>query len=196
MKFYIEITLIENQVFNLDTLWSRVYTQLHLAFVEAVGPGGKIPIGISFPEYHYNANADIGFLGGKCRLFALNESTLTHLNVGKWLSKLTDFVHYTGIRSVPTNVDGYAVYQKLSKKTNLARQARRHAKRKGISFDQALKKYSDFEPFRSALPFIQFISLSNRQSFRLFIKKIHETELKSGGFNTYGLSSTATVPEF
>lgn len=187
---------MENQVFNLYKLWSRVYTQLHLALVEAADPGGKIPIGISFPEYHYNANANIGFLGGKCRLFASDESTLAHLNIDKWISKLTDFVHYTGIRSVPTKVDGYAIYQKLSKKTNLARQARRHVKRKGISFDQALKKYSDFEPFRSNLPFVQLISLSNQQSFRLFIKKIQETELKSGGFNTYGLSSIATVPEF
>jgi len=196
MKYYLEITLIENQKYNLFTLWSLVYCQLHLALVELADKEGKVPIGLSFPEYHYNENADIGFLGTKCRLFALDESTLTQLDLVKWLSRLNDNLHYTSIQSVPNKVEGYAVYQKLSKKTNLERQARRYAKRKGLSFEEALVKYVDFEPFRQNFPFVQLKSLSNQQSFRLVIKKKQEIELKMGKFNTYGLSANLTVPEF
>jgi CRISPR-associated endonuclease Csy4 len=196
MKYYLEITLIENQTCNLYTLWSQVYTQLHLALVEVADEEGKVSIGFSFPEYHYDEMANIGFLGTKCRLFALDEPTLTQLDLGKWLSRLTDNLHCTAIRMVPNIVDGYARYQKLSKKTNLERQARRYAKRKGLSLEEALVKYADFEPFRENFPFVQLKSLSSQQSFRLVIRKTQEAELKTGKFNTYGLSTNLTLPEF
>jgi len=196
MKYYLEITLIENQTCDLSRLWSQLYTQLHLALVSVADREGKVPVGFSFPEYHFNETADTGFLGTKCRLFALDESTLIHLNLSKWLSSLMNNLHCSVIQKVPNIVNGYALYQKSCKKTNLERQARRYAKRKGVPFEEALVKYADFEPFRSNLPFVQLKSLSNQHSFRLVIRKKREVELKTGKFNTYGLSSSLTLPEF
>ncbi len=196
MKYYLEITITENKTLNLYALWSHLYTQLHLALVEIKDVDEKVRIGFSFPEYRYDADANIGFLGAKCRLFAPDEAILTQLAISKWLDKLSEYVHITAISAVPAIVKGYAVYQKLGLKTNPQRQARRLAKRKNLSFDQALEMYADFEPAKCNFPYVQLKSLSSQQSFRLIIRKRQETGLKSGMFNTYGLSSSITVPEF
>ena len=48
----------------------------------------------------------------------------------------------------------------------------------------------------SPLPFIQLNSLSSKQAFRLFIAKSEATVVQTGDFGTYGLSNSATVPDF
>lgn len=196
MKYYQEVTLLKNEEFHLYELWSQLYLQLHLALVEIKDFEEKTVIGLSFPEYHHDASIKIGFLGTKCRLFAQDEETLIQLNISRWLNRLANHVYCTDILTVPSVINGYAFYQKVNKKTNLERQARRHAKRNNISFDQAMEKYADFEPFESNFPFVQIKSLSSQQSFKLFIEKKQHSELKFKKFNTYGLSSASTLPEF
>lgn len=196
MKYYLEITLKEDQTCDLYTLWSQVYTQLHLALVEVMDEEGRVTIGFSFPDYYFDEIANLGFLGSKCRLFAANKSSLIQLNLIERLSSLLNNLHFSEIQTVPSTINGYASYRKLGKKTSFERQARRHAKRKGVSIEEALAKYSEFEPFRGNFPFVRLKSFSTQQSFRLIVKKTEETELKTGKFNTYGLSAKVTLPEF
>ncbi len=40
-------------------------------------------------------------------MFAPFQETLESLNIRKWLSRLTDYVHITGIREVPKNIKEY-----------------------------------------------------------------------------------------
>ncbi len=194
MKHYIELTLMDNPDFNMYTLWSKVYTQLHLAFV-AIQESGNV--GMSFPEYVYkeeNGKA-FGFLGSKLRLFANDEATLQQLNITQALNRLSDYVHITGVRVVPKNVT-YAIYQRHQPKTNAERLARRRIRHKPeISFEQAVKNYQA-KTAQSNLPFVQFESLSNEHRFKLFIAKKQADEACNGNFGTYGLSKTSTVPEF
>lgn len=144
MKHYIEITLIENSDINLFSLWSKVFQQIHLGLVEMQDNQGRVPIGVSFPEYvtgghsRFPSSHDThtslciekySVLGAKCRLFAVDEATLGQFEVTKWLARLSDYVHCTSIRPVPEKVLGYAIYQREQSKTNPERLARRYAKR-------------------------------------------------------------------
>lgn len=194
MKHYIEITLIENSDTNLFSLWSKAFQQIHLGLVEMQDGQGKVPIGVSFPEYVTGDKYSV--LGGKCRLFAQDETTLVQFNAAKWLTRLTDYVHCTSIRPVPEKLKGYAIYQRQQPKTNKERLARRYAKRHHETYDQALQHFNAMPPANIPYPFIRLQSLSSEQTFCLWIKKVVASEPAAGLFSTYGLSSTATVPEF
>ncbi len=200
MKYYLEITLIENNNITLYEQWSKIYTQIHLAFVEQKNSQNKICYGVSFPEYRFNEKAQIGFLGGKLRVFAETEAQLVNLDLPKWLAKLADYVHLQVIKAVPSQINGYAVYRRKQVKTNAARLARRSAKRNNISFDEALQNYQNVVT-SCDLPFVQIQSLSsssasNKNFFKLFVEKLPASSVTESIFNTYGLSVNATVPEF
>ncbi len=213
MGFYCEITLLPNPEVNSHFLWSKVYQQLHLGLVELQDGQKQVLIGISFPEY--KVGEKFSLLGEKCRLFAQDEAILMQFNAGKWLARLSDYVHCTSIRPVPDKVIGYATYQRVQPKTNKERLARRYAKRHQLDFETALNgtvnltgdsqpsaayksqfRYCDMLPKPIPLPFIRLKSLSSEQTFCLWIKKTEASQPSGSSFNSYGLSATTTVPEF
>lgn len=213
MKHYIELTLIANTDVNAFNLWSKLYQQLHLGFVEIQDAQERVPIGISFPEYVVGEKYSV--LGGKCRLFAHDEATLTRFDVNKWLARLSDYMHCTSIRPVPDKISGYAIYQRQQPKTSPARLARRYAKRHNMDFETALHdtinladkatpnttyqqtfRYCDMPSKAISTPFIRLKSLSSGQDFCLWIKKSAASEPVVANFSSYGLSASATVPEF
>ncbi|MEG2920458.1 MAG: type I-F CRISPR-associated endoribonuclease Cas6/Csy4, partial [Acinetobacter sp.] len=120
MKYYIEVTLMKTDDFSPYELWSRIYTQLHIAFAEIKDTyDNKVSIGVSFPQYRFNAEKGVGFLGEKIRIFAQSQADLKKLNIQKWFDRLTDYLHITSIREVPENkITGYAIYRRKQVKTN------------------------------------------------------------------------------
>lgn len=212
MRSYQEITLLPNPEVGLNFLWSKVFQQLHLGFVETQGEEEHMSIGVGFPKYR--AESKRFSLGAKCRLFAADIATLEHLNVPQRLARLSDYVHCSSIRPVPAKVAGYAVYRRERPKTNPERLARRYAKRHGMDLETALTttvelqaptgdasypttfRYADMAVPSVALPFIRLQSLSGGQTFCLWIAKTEVAAPVAGSFSAYGLSSAATVPEF
>lgn len=194
MKFYQELTLIPDVDVSLNFLWSKLYTQLHLALVENKAQHGTICVGIGFPDYKQVENNIT--LGKKIRVFAPDEVSLQQLELSRWLVRLTDYVHYTGIRTVPTRANSFAIYQRYQPKSNSERLARRYAKRHNLTTEEALAHYAKYREKRCNLPFIRLKSLSNEHQFRLFIERKLVNELVNQGFNTYGLSSVSSIPEF
>lgn len=154
----------------------------------------RVPIGVSFPEYVIGEKYSV--LGGKCRLFAQDEATLARFDAEKWLARLSDYVHYTGIRPVPVKLQGYAIFQREQPKTNKERLARRYANRHNIDYDAALLLYREMAHKTIATPFIRLKSLSSDLTFCLWIKKTIVSEPSGTTYSSYGLSTTATVPEF
>lgn len=196
MLYYQEITLIEQEEIAIYFIWSKLYTQLHLALVEVKKQDDKANIGISFPEYLFNEEDNIRFLGTKLRLFANSKEELQNLNIKHWLERLTDYVHISSIREVPEEkITNYALFTRKQIKTNAERLARRRAKKSDIDFGEAINRYKNIIT-KSDLPFIRFKSLTNKQPFSLFIEKTNTDKKVVGAFNSYGLSLTATVPEF
>lgn len=194
MNYYLEITLLPNTDLNLFSLWSKVFQRIHLGLVEMQDEQGRIPVGVSFPEYVTGEKYSI--LGSKLRLFADDEATLSRFNVSQWLARLSDYVHCTGIRPVPEKIMGYAVYQREQPKTSNERLARRYAKRHSVDYDTALERYSAMTHKTIATPFIRLKSLSGDQEFCLWIKKTLVAELPGTTFSSYGLSAASSVPEF
>lgn len=194
MGFYCEITLLPNPEVNLNFLWSKAFQQIHLGLVEMQDDKGQVPIGVSFPEYVVSEKYSV--LGGKCRLFAQDETILTRFDTAKWLARLSDYVHCTSIRSVPEKLKGYAIYQREQPKTNKERLARRYAVRHKVSYDEAMLRYNEMVHKSVATPFIRLKSLSSEQTFYLWIKKTLVSESSKGAYSSYGLSAQTTVPEF
>lgn len=213
MKSYLEITLLPNPEVGINFLWSKVFQQIHLGLVEIQDDQGHVPVGISFPDYV--TGEKFSLLGSKLRLFAMDEATLIQFNAGKWLSRLSDYVHCTSIRPLPEKLMGYAIYQREQPKTNKERLARRYAKRHNIDYETALNstidltahlnpnpeykmqfRYSDMPQRNVSTPFIRLKSLSSDTAFCLWIKKTVTAEPTGTAFSTYGLSAASTVPEF
>ena len=195
MKYYLEITLSEHSELGIYGLWEKFFTQLHLALVEMQGKTGSIFTGISFPEYRYE-DENGGYLGNKLRVFGETEDALKQLDLLKWLSQLTNSIHSTGIQQVPSeDVTGYVRFQRKHIKGSLQNLSKRYAKRHNISIAEAEKHYNGLKS-ECDLPFLNLKSLSNDQTFRLFISKVKSESFINKGFGTYGLSTVSTVPEF
>ncbi len=191
MKHYLDITLLPDAEANLGFLWQKVYQQIHLALVENKVGENQSLVAISFPEYGSKTFP----LGSKLRLLAEEASLLEGLNLPKWLNRLNDYCHFTSIKSTPTETE-YVMFRRQQFSSNVERLARRRAKRKDESYEQALVHFEGFANEQSELPYINSQSLSGDERFRLFIDKAIKPSDVPGTFDCYGLSKTATVPWF
>jgi len=192
MNFYVEITLLPNLVISLYFIWQKVYQQIHLALVEGKTAENQSAVGVAFPEY----DAAEYSLGTKLRLFASDEQTLEQMQCEKWLNRLSDYVHLSGIKPVPEETREHACFRHVKPKGSKEKLARRRAKRTGETLQQALAYFATYEEKRSRLPYINMHSESNGQRFRLFIEKQPMEKQQAGFFSCYGLSSKTTVPLF
>lgn len=198
MKYYIELTLINSLEMPFFVLWSKLYTQLHLALVEIQDANKQVPVGVSFPEYKFVENDGKNFaaLGSKIRLLAEKEETLIQLNLEKWLERLTDYIHIKRITSVPEKISGYLVVSRYRFSASPEQLAKRYSKRHNISEQEALERFKGYRRDVPVCPYIQLKSLSNNESFNFFISQKDAVSRQEGFFSTYGLSSVATVPHW
>jgi len=192
MNYYQEISLLSNSDIELYFIWEKLYQQIHLVLVQNKNPENTSAIGAGFPEYY----ADSYCLGKKLRLFAENERLLENMQCDKWLNRLKDYVQIYPIKPVPEKLVGHACFKHIKLKGNKEKLARRRAKRKGETLQQALSHFENFEEQRSKLPYINMTSLTNGQRFRLFIEKQAMEQPQTGLYSCYGLSNTTTVPLF
>jgi CRISPR-associated endonuclease Csy4 len=192
MKYFIELTLLPNLEIPLHFIWQKLYQQIHIALAENKIEENVSRIGVSFPEY----NADEFFLGTKLRLFAEDEQSLEDMQCEKWLNRFRDYVHVKPIAPVPERLIGQACFRHVKLKGNKEKLARRRAKRKGETFEEALAYFADYKECWSRLPYINMMSQTNGQRFRLFIERQAKEQPQGGHFSCYGLSNTTTVPLF
>lgn len=195
MQYYVEVTLLPNDDIGHYFLWGKVYQQLHLALV-ALAAGGPSALGICFPEYSTAQPR----LGRKVRIFADSQAQLTQLDLAHWFSRLSDYCHISSVKPVPTHTQ-YAQVARKQCVTSPQRLARRRAKRKGQSYDEALAHFTGFNAELSRLPFVTLHSESTqalqvKHRFKLFIAQVLVHRPQTGAFTGYGLSQTATVPWF
>ncbi|MBL4941918.1 MAG: type I-F CRISPR-associated endoribonuclease Cas6/Csy4 [Colwellia sp.] len=193
MKYYLDITLLPDNEITLGFIWFKVYQQVHIALAENKIAENSSAIALSFPDY---GNKEFP-LGNKLRLFSPTQVQLEKLAINNWLKRFSDHTHITLVKAVPDNVSESVCVKRKQFKTNLSRLARRRAKRKGETFEQALQYFASFNDEESELPFINVKSLSKNEQFRLFIEQVKVKEASTGDFNCYGLSKEqATVPWF
>ena len=197
MQFYQEITLLPDVEISPYFLWTKVYTQIHLAFVMQKDVEQKVKYGVSFPQYRMVGDKQVGFLGFKVRVFAESEAELQALNLATWLVRLTDYVHLNNIRTVPQDrITGYVCYYRVMPKKSLEQRIEHQAKRHGVSLEEARAHLQNCPEEKTVAPFIQLNSLNSGHAFRLDIGKQAMPQAQQGVFGLYGLSRVATVPEF
>lgn len=196
MNYYLELTIIGNPELTPYQIWSKLYTQLHLAFVEQKDAQDKTVYGVSFPQYRTLADKKIAYLGYKLRVFAPTEQALSALNLEKWLERLVDYIHISSIRSVPNDIKGYANYYRATPKMILDERITHQAKRHGVPYHKAAERFEGYKEQSLVYPHIQLTSQTNHQSYPLYIGKQTAEILTDGRFGTYGLSRTSSVPEF
>jgi CRISPR-associated endonuclease Csy4 len=192
MKYYQEISLSPNTEISPYFIWQKLYKQLHLALVENKVDENASAIGVSFPEY----DAGQYLLGCKLRLLSPERSMLEQFQCKKWLSRLKDYLQCSEIEPVPKTVISHACFGQVKPKGSKEKLARRRAKRKGETFEQALAQYGSYGEKRIRLPYVNTVSQSNGHPFRLFIEKQEQDAPKAGLFSCYGLSRHTTVPLF
>jgi len=191
MKYYVDIVLIPTRDEGLDFIWSNLYMQMHLALVEIKSDDG-VEVGFSFPFY----NAHAFPLGDTLRVFATSKDLFDRLNLEHWLKRLEGYVYVGKINDVPSNIQEYATFSRKQFKSNIARLARRYAKRHKVTLAEAMEVYKDANTQHTKLPFVNMKSLSREEDMKIFIQKSIKSEVKQGLFSTYGLSSESTVPLF
>jgi len=198
MKYYLDITLLPDTEITLGFIWFKVYQQVHIALAENKIAENSSAIALAFPEYSLTGNKAGEFpLGNKLRIFAPSQALLDKLAINTWLKRFSDHTHITAVKEVTDNVIEFVCVKRKQFKTNLSRLARRRAKRKGETFEQALQHYASFNDEQTKLPFININSLKTAQQFRLFIEQTKVDKMIAGEFNCYGLSKEqATVPWF
>jgi len=191
MDHYLEFRILPDPEFEPPLLMNALFSKLHRAFVQL----DNKQLGISFPKIQEEKPS----LGDCLRIHGqLNE--LEQLQKQNWLIGMRDHIQTKEIAPVPDNAQHRRI-QRVQIKSNAARLRRRYAKRHPEeSKEEIIKKIPDSIEKRSKLPYIPYIrvkSQSTRQQFCLFIK--HESLQKepvSGLFNSYGLSTKATIPWF
>jgi CRISPR-associated endonuclease Csy4 len=197
MSYYIELTLIKDSEISPYFIWSKLYTQLHLAFVEQKDANEQIPYGVSFPEYKSieAKGKKIMLLGTKIRVFSNSLEELQMLNLDKWLERLTDYVHIKSVKPVE-NVTQYLTVNRYRPKASAGNLARRYASRHNVSVEDALKRLEGFKQKLEPYPYIQMKSLSGEREFSLCINQQVVEQQNLGKFSTYGLSANSTVPHW
>ena len=195
MKYYIEIKIHPTPEATVRDITSAIFQGIHQGIRTISYNLGNNPIGISFPEYI--AQGKTFSLGRTIRLFSPDKESLEALQLKYlWLSKLQDYLVISDIMPVPETITGYAVYvRKVSHRATPLNLAKRYAKRHGETLTEALKRFpkeKKFYPF----PSISIFSTSTKKKYWFYIEKVPLSTPCEGSFSNFGLSATATVPEF
>jgi CRISPR-associated endonuclease Csy4 len=191
MDHFADIHLLPDPELPAHVLLSALYAKLHRALVMDESHAGSIAI--SFPGYSINPGAS--GLGDCLRLLG-SHSGLQALINSSWLGSMRDQVCVSKTAAIPATALHRSL-RRMQAKSNPERLRRRLVKRHGIDENEARRRIPDSAAEVLNLPFLQLRSASTGQNFRLFLRLGDaETTGISGKFNTYGLSTTATVPWF
>lgn len=186
MDYYIDITLDSHHAH--DTL-RRLLTRLH----EILSLDKSLQVGISFPRY------GPGVFGNVLRLHGGKE-TLETVLYHKDLIQPDDSPYLTvqDVSRVPEE-HGFVRVVRIRPEKTYAAVSKRLKKRR----EAGKNRFSDEEIHRravyrskrdAAFPYVTMKSHTNGKKYRFSIKQVPVTVKKSGTFNTFGISSTATLP--
>ena len=186
LNYFQEITIIPDPEIAPYFIWSKLFTQLHIALAEMKNEHGIKSIGVSFPDYHYDEKGKSSKLGLKIRVFAPSQKDLETLNLDKWLDRLTDYVHVKGIKKVPTDkvTSYFSVHRYRFKPLDV--QAQTLSDKLNISYDEAMATVAKRKS-EMPLPFIQMLKAKVAyakgrkhvdDNFKVFFDKLIE-EIKS-----------------
>ncbi|MCT2387890.1 type I-F CRISPR-associated endoribonuclease Cas6/Csy4 [Erwinia pyrifoliae] len=184
MDHYQDIRVRVDEENGEAVLLAQVFMHLHQVLMRAAN--GRI--GISFPNVKRT-------LGDRIRLHGTLDD-LSSLQQSGWNKCLTDYIACSAIDPIPPGA-AWRTVRRVQVKSSAERLRRRSVNKGWLSEAEAAERISVLNEQRSNLPFLQIKSGSNGQAWRLFIEHGPLVSAPSdGGFSSYGLSATTTVPWF
>lgn len=188
MDHYLNLQLLPDPEFPAPLLMNALFSKLHRALVQI----DSREIGISFPEVQHEKPS----LGQCLRLHGTADH-LERLMALKWLTGMQDHLAQPNLSVVPGNAQHCRV-RRVQPKSNAERLRRRYLKRHPHLTEEAIEaKLPNSIEERVKLPYLRLKSQSNGHSYCLFLEHLPPQEQPLvGAFNTYGLSSEATIPWF
>ena len=185
MDHYLDIRLLPDPEFPAPILMKALFAKLHRTLVAQ----RAVDIGVSFPA------AQASHLGGVMRLHGSSGRLNEHM-AQQWLQGMRDHLDISDIAPVPETA-GYCQVRRVQAKSSSERLQRRYLKRHpDVDQKRVAELFTAEKERRLALPYLRIRSASSDQQFLLFIQQTPVTTPQTGDFNSYGLSSTATLPWF
>ncbi len=213
--YFQELQCCAGSEISVGFLMGRLMNQLHLEMVRISGGRKDCPIGISFPGYQskesraverpnidaHDADAPkLPPIGDKIRLFSRVEGQIENLALQTSLSRMRDYVEIGEIRPLRRKGFAWSTFRRHQPNGSVDSRIRRYMKRRGATLDEAKAYFEIPKAGLSDLPYLDMVSHSNQQRYRLFVlKQPIDSELgvgQSWGFSTYGLSASNGVPDF
>ncbi|QGU88879.1 type I-F CRISPR-associated endoribonuclease Cas6/Csy4 [Erwinia sorbitola] len=184
MDHYQDIQVIADAETSGPVLLAQLFMRLH----QMLGRVAAGRIGVSFPL--------VARTLGDCLRVHGTLADLTALQQSGWQQGLRDYIISGEISAVPQEVS-WRVVKRVQVKSSAERLRRRSVNKGWISEEEARERISVLKEQRSNLPYVLIKSGSNGNAYPLFIEHgpLQSTPV-SGGFNSYGLSATATIPWF
>lgn len=187
MCHYIDIHLRPDPEFVQHQLMAALFAKLHRLLAQMQSQR----IAVSFPGYRESPAT----LGATLRLIG-PASELTQLMERNWLQGMRDHTDVQPMETVPLEA-AHRTLRRVQAKSNPERLRRRQMRRHNLTAEQALERVPDHCAENLKLPFLTITSASTGQRFRLFLRVGAPcSTAHAGDFNSYGLSSTATIPWF
>ncbi|GGY23833.1 type I-F CRISPR-associated endoribonuclease Cas6/Csy4 [Paludibacterium paludis] len=195
MDYYLDIRLLPDADFSPPVLMNALYAKLHRVLVTQQ----RTDIGVSFPGYDLAPESQGGTpcapsLGLTLRLHG-TAAALDNLMARRWLTGFADHAITGNILPVPASTSHIRVLRRQVKSCP-ARERDRLMRRKNLSLEEACRCIPDSKAKRLDLPFLTVDSSSTGQRFRLFIQQLSAAKIVEGSFNAYGLSPSATLPQW
>ncbi|MQY51285.1 type I-F CRISPR-associated endoribonuclease Cas6/Csy4 [Rhodocyclus gracilis] len=187
MTHYLDFSLRPDPELPPSQLLSALYAKLHRALVQR--SDGRIAV--SFPGYSTAPPQ----LGTTLRLIGPEED-LSALIAVDWMLALRDHVIVSPIAAIPAHAKARTL-RRVQAKSSPERLRRRQMRRHGFTEEEVVQRIPDTATEMLRLPYLHLASASTGQKFRLFLRLGEpQSSNVSGEFNTYGLSTTATIPWF
>ena len=188
MDHYQDLKILADPEFPPSILMNALFAKLHRVLVKLESKH----TGVSFPEVVQGKP----FLGQVLRIHGSAE-LLKNLQGQNWLKGMRDHLEVSEIQAIPADTKHCRV-RRVQAKSNVERLRRRYLKRhQGVSEEKVAELIPNSIEKRLNLPFIQMKSESTAQHFRLFIEhQPAQQHAVEGKFNSYGLSTEATIPWF
>lgn len=187
MDHYVDIRLLTDPEIAPHQLLSTLYARLHHALVQS----GSDRVAVCFPDYDLSACK----LGDRLRLVSSLDGLAPFATI-EWLGGLKDQAAVDKASPVPAN-PVWRTIRRVQAKSSPERSRRRQLKRHGPSDMQTIGPPPASAPQLLSLPYVRLTSASTGQTFKMFLRLGPiEPFAIAGAFNTFGLSTSATIPWF
>lgn len=187
MSHYIDIHLRPDPEFLVHQLMAALFAKLHRVLAQMQSDA----IAVSFPEYKTTPAT----FGSTLRILG-PEDDLVRTMERDWLNGMRDHIDVMRISLVPVNAVPRNL-RRVQAKSSAERLRRRQMRRHGLTEEKARDRVPDSATEFLDLPFVVMASASTGQKFRLYLSLGPPlASSQSGSFNSYGLSTTASIPWF